>query len=97
MPTDISALQLVLTGDPTLVAIVRLSLAVSLSTVLLAGLFGLRSGALIAITQFPGRQGLIVVLNALRVFRECRHRSPAGLSTTGTNSPYALAYRDLNW
>src|SRR6516225_8882148 len=36
MPTDVSALQLVLTADPTLIAIVRLSLIVSLSAVLLA-------------------------------------------------------------
>jgi len=36
MPTDVSALQLVLTADPTLIAIVRLSLIVSLSAVFLA-------------------------------------------------------------
>ena len=65
MSTDVSALQLVLTGDPALVAIVWLSLAVSLSAVFVAALFGLPSGALIALTPFPGRQGLIVVLNAL--------------------------------
>jgi len=34
MPTDVSALQLVLTADPALIAIVRLSLIVSLSAVL---------------------------------------------------------------
>ena len=65
MPSDASALQLVLTGDPALVAIVWLSLAVSLSAVLVAALFGLPFGALIALTRFPGREGLIVVLNAL--------------------------------
>ena len=65
MPTDVSALQLVLTGDPVLVAIVGLSLAVSLSAVFLAALVGLPCGALIALTQFPGREALIVVLNAL--------------------------------
>jgi tungstate transport system permease protein len=64
MPTDVSALQLVLTGDPVLVAIVGLSLAVSLSAVFLAALVGLPCGALIALTQFPGREALIVVLNA---------------------------------
>ena len=36
MPTDVSALQLVLTADPALIAIVRLSLIVSLSAVFLA-------------------------------------------------------------
>jgi tungstate transport system permease protein len=55
----------VLTGDPTLVAIVWLSLAVSLSAVVVAALVGVPFGALIALTRFPGRQGLIVVLNAL--------------------------------
>ena len=33
MPENVSALQLVLTGDPALLAIVRLSLIVSLSAV----------------------------------------------------------------
>ena len=65
MSSDLSALQLVLTGDPALVAIVRLSLAVSLSAVFVAALFGVPSGALIALTRFPGREGVIVVLNAL--------------------------------
>src|SRR5262249_7060613 len=41
------------------------SLAVSLSAVFLAALVGLPCGALIALTQFPGREALIVVLNAL--------------------------------
>jgi tungstate transport system permease protein len=63
--SDLSALQLVLTGDPALVAIVLLSLAVSLSAVFVAALFGVPSGALIALTRFPGREGVIVVLNAL--------------------------------
>jgi tungstate transport system permease protein len=65
MPDDASALQLVLTGDPTLIAIVRLSLMVSLSAVILAALIGVPFGALIALTGFRGRQGVIVVLNAL--------------------------------
>ena len=65
MPDGLSALQLVLTGDPALIAIVRLSLAVSLSAVFLAGLAGVPLGALIALVQFPGRQGAIIFLNAL--------------------------------
>ncbi len=65
MPGDTSALQLVLTGDPALFAIVWLSLAVSLSAVLLAALIGVPFGALLALTRFPGREGAIVVLNAL--------------------------------
>ena len=62
---DASALQLVLTADPTLMGIVRLSLFVSLSAVALAALFGVPFGALIALSRFPGREIVIVLLNAL--------------------------------
>jgi tungstate transport system permease protein len=65
MPHNLSALQLVLTADPALIAVVRLSLIVSLSAVFLAALIGVPFGALIALTRFPGREGVIVVLNAL--------------------------------
>lgn len=65
MPPDASALQLVLTGDPVLLAIVRLSLMVSLSAVFLAALIGVPFGALIALTDFKGRNAVIVTLNAL--------------------------------
>lgn len=65
MPENLSALDLVLTGDPALFAIVRLSLVVSLSAVLLAALVGLPLGAWLALARFPGREGCIVVLNAL--------------------------------
>jgi tungstate transport system permease protein len=65
MPQDVSALHLVLTGDPALFAIVRLSLIVSLSAVLFAALIGVPSGALLALTRFRGREVVIVVLNAL--------------------------------
>src|ERR1700675_2677496 len=65
MPRDVSALHLVLTGDPALFAIVRLSLIVSLSAVLFAALIGVPFGALIALTRFHGREVVIVVLNAL--------------------------------
>jgi tungstate transport system permease protein len=65
MPENVSALQLVLAGDPALYAIVRLSLIVSLSAVLLAALIGLPFGAWLALSRFRGRDGVIVVLNAL--------------------------------
>src|SRR5580700_2518621 len=65
MPEDVSALHLVLTGDPALFAIVRLSLTVSLSALLFAALIGVPFGALIALTRFGGREVVIVVLNAL--------------------------------
>jgi tungstate transport system permease protein len=65
MPENVSALQLVLTGDPALFAIVRLSLIVSLSAVLLAALIGLPFGAWLALSRFRGRESVIVILNAL--------------------------------
>jgi tungstate transport system permease protein len=60
-----SAWQLILNGDATLFAIVRLSLAVSLSAVALAAVIGMPLGALLALTRFPGRSFLVVLLNAL--------------------------------
>ncbi len=65
MTGDGSALHLVLTGDPALFAIVRLSLIVSLSAVLLAAVIGVPVGAFIALTRFPGREAVIVSLNAM--------------------------------
>jgi tungstate transport system permease protein len=65
MPDNTSALQLVLSGDPALFAIVLLALIVSLSAVLLAALIGVPLGALIALTSFRGRDGVVVLLNTL--------------------------------
>jgi tungstate transport system permease protein len=65
MTGEESALQLVLTADPALWAIVRLSLLVSLTAVLLAAAIGVPAGALLALTRFRGREATIVILNAL--------------------------------
>src|SRR2546422_1108129 len=62
---EASVLELVLSADPTLMAIVRLSLVVSLTAAACAALIGVPFGALLALTRFPGRQAVIVVLNAL--------------------------------
>ena len=59
------ALALIVSGDPALLAIVALSLEVSLSAVALATLLGLPLGAAIAIGRFRGRRVLVVLLNAL--------------------------------
>src|SRR5437868_2340414 len=64
MQDGLSAWQLIAGGDATLLAIVRLSLVVSLSAVAIAALIGLPLGALLALSSFPGRGVLIVVLNA---------------------------------
>ncbi len=63
MPDGLGAWQLIVSGDATLFAIVRLSLAVSLSAVAIAALVGLPLGAVLALTRFPGRTALIVLLN----------------------------------
>jgi tungstate transport system permease protein len=65
MPNDPSALQLILSADPKLLAIVELSLLIGLSATLLAALVGLPLGATIALTRFRGREAVIVTLNAL--------------------------------
>src|ERR1700751_800005 len=65
MPDDVSALQLLLAGDPALLAIVRLSLIVSLSAVVFGALIGVPFGAAVALIRFPGREAVIVILNAL--------------------------------
>jgi tungstate transport system permease protein len=65
MPDNVSAFGLILTGDPALFAIVRLSLLVSFSAVMVAALIGVPLGAAIALNRFPGRETVIVVLNAL--------------------------------
>ncbi len=60
-----TALGLVATADPAVAQIVLLSLRVSLTAVAVAALVGLPLGALLAVARFPGRGGVIVVLNAL--------------------------------
>lgn len=57
--------RLLANGDAELYRIVVLSLAVSFTAVLAAAIVGLPLGALIAITRFPGREALIIALNAL--------------------------------
>ncbi len=58
-----TALRLIAGADPELTDIVLLSLQVSLTAVLLAAILGLPLGAALAVGRFPGRQGIIVVLN----------------------------------
>jgi tungstate transport system permease protein len=65
MPEQASALELVFSGDPALFAIVRLSLVVSLCATFFAAILGAPLGAFIALSRFPGRQVIVVILNAL--------------------------------
>jgi tungstate transport system permease protein len=64
MTEGVSALDLVLGGDPTLYSIVSLSLFVSLSAVAIAALVGMPFGAFLALVHFPGRTFLVVIINA---------------------------------
>jgi tungstate transport system permease protein len=60
----IDAWQLVLSGSPTLLGIVSLSLGISLTAVFLASCIGLPLGAALAIARFPGRNAAVVAVNA---------------------------------
>jgi tungstate transport system permease protein len=60
-----TALALLAALDAPLVEIVVRSLGVSLTAVLLATIIGLPLGALMALSRFPGRRVLLVVMNAL--------------------------------
>jgi tungstate transport system permease protein len=59
------AIRLIGTLDDKLIEIVALSLRVSLSAVAIATVLGLPVGAGLAVAKFPGRQALVVMLNAL--------------------------------
>jgi len=60
-----AAWQMLAGFDAELAQIVGLSLQVSITAVVIATLLGLPLGAAIAVGRFPGRQSLIVLLNAL--------------------------------
>jgi hypothetical protein len=62
---DTNAFDLILSGDATLFAIVALSLEVTLLATFVAALAGLPFGAFVALTRFPGRGAIIVLLNGM--------------------------------
>lgn len=64
MAEGASAIELVLSGDAKLYAIVWLSLYISLTAVALAGLTGFPLGAFLALARFPGRPVFVVTMNA---------------------------------
>ena len=59
------AANLILSGDADLFEIVGLSLSVSVTAVAIAFAIGMTLGAVVAVTRFPGRGAIIVLLNAL--------------------------------
>jgi tungstate transport system permease protein len=60
-----AAFALIFKLDPQFLQIVALSLRVTFLAVLIAALIGLPLGALLAVTRFPGRSILIVLVNGL--------------------------------
>ena len=60
-----TALSLILNGDAELWAIVLLSLRVSVFAVLISAVIGMPIGASLAVSRFPGRRALIILMNAL--------------------------------
>ncbi|MEO1199564.1 MAG: ABC transporter permease [Pseudomonadota bacterium] len=59
------AFWLILSADAALLEIIGLSLRVTLTAVAIACVIGLPFGALVGAFRFPGRSGVILVLNAL--------------------------------
>lgn len=59
------AFTLLETFDANLIGIVLVSLQVSITALLIGCLLGMPLGAFIAIQNFPGRQGVVVILNSL--------------------------------
>ena len=59
------AFALVASGDADLLRIIGLSLRVSLIAMAVSTAIGLPLGALVAISRFPGRNAVLVVMNAL--------------------------------
>jgi len=60
-----SALRLIKSLDPELLSIVGVSLKVSLSSTVMAGLLGVPAGFLIALSEFPGKRMTVTVFNTL--------------------------------
>ena len=60
-----AAFSMIVHLDRDLAEIVGLSLRVSLSAVFLAAVIGMPLGAALALFRFPGRSGVVVLLNAL--------------------------------
>jgi len=60
-----TAFDLILSGDAVLGEIVMLSLAVTLTALLVSAALGLPAGAALALARFPGRSFLVVAFNAL--------------------------------
>ena len=61
----LSSLLLIRSWDSELLSIISVSLKVSASSTIIAGMFGIPVGFIIAFNEFPGKRLLITVLNTL--------------------------------
>ncbi|PIW26610.1 MAG: ABC transporter permease [Rhodospirillales bacterium CG15_BIG_FIL_POST_REV_8_21_14_020_66_15] len=61
----LTAFRLLAGFDADLMEIIALSLRVSLTALLAAGLLGLSAGAALAVTRFPGRGMVLIVVNSM--------------------------------
>lgn len=61
----LAAFQLMIGLDPQFLQIIAVSLRVTLTSVLIAALIGVPLGAWLAVSRFPGRTGVIVIINGL--------------------------------
>jgi len=61
----VKAVQLILAGDPTLIQIASLSIAVSGTATLLGALIGIPAGAIISLKEFRGKSLVVQVVNTL--------------------------------
>lgn len=59
------AIHLIISLDPEVISIAGLSLQVSATAVILSALAGIPAGVLIALTEFPFKKALIMVINTL--------------------------------
>ncbi|MGL4637490.1 MAG: ABC transporter permease [Beijerinckiaceae bacterium] len=61
----VAAFKLIFSLDPQFLQVVGLSLRVTLTAVLIAAVIGLPLGAWLALAKFPGRSGVIVLINTM--------------------------------
>lgn len=59
------AVQLILSGDPTVLQITSLSIAVSGAATLLGALIGIPTGTVISLKQFKGKSAVVQIVNTL--------------------------------
>lgn len=60
-----TALDLIMARDPDVVSAVTVSIVVSLWSTLFAALAGIPAGVVLGVSEFPGKRGIVTILNTL--------------------------------